>query len=130
MRTSHIARALAAVCLAGSGVVGLASAPAYAATPCRVINFDRYECHNTYNAPIYQLSWVNGDYQVIRVNARMLTTTSWFSCRIDDGPYVGGPHPNRWLWTQGDVREPGSTTSYGYMKDTSISSETNSVRTC
>ncbi len=49
---------------------------------------------------------------------------SWFRCRRDDGPCIGGPHPDRWVFTEADNGE------WGCMKGTSIYSETDPLPTC
>lgn len=55
----------------------------------------------------------------------MYSSTSWFACKIDDGQYNGNDtHPYRWLLTQADNGH------WGWMKDTDISDETNSVPNC
>jgi hypothetical protein len=77
-------------------------------------------CQNVYAAPVYSLSWDGTYYEV----GKMYSTTSWFDCREDGNPWVGGPHPTRWEFTRADNGE------WGWMKDTSIISETNPLPVC
>ncbi|MET9364510.1 hypothetical protein ABZX93_26825 [Streptomyces sp. NPDC006632] len=95
------------------------SAPSASAADACVVNGPAYYCHNAYGAAVYDSFDHPG-----KVVGRMYTTYSWFSCRIDKGAYVGGPHPYRWLMTKAD------NGVWGFMKDTSISSETNPVISC
>ncbi|NXY95058.1 hypothetical protein HYE82_11775 [Streptomyces sp. BR123] len=81
-------------------------------------NTGRWYCENVYGAPVYQ-SRYGGE-----IVGYMYTTTSWFECRTDYGDYVGGPHPNRWLWTQADNGK------WGYMRDIDVYSETDPLPTC
>lgn len=104
-----------------TGTVG--AGPAEAANPCYRGETD-WICQNRYGAPLYDLE------KKKTVVSHMYTTTSWFICRTDSGPYVGGPHPYRWVLTQGDTQENGSADGYGYMKDTDIASETDPITDC
>ncbi|MFD7975346.1 hypothetical protein [Streptomyces sp. NPDC059071] len=81
-------------------------------------NAGRWYCNNVYGAPVYQ-SKFGGD-----IVGYMFTTTSWFECKADNGDYIGGPHPRRWVWTQADNGQ------WGYMRDIDIYSETNPLPNC
>lgn len=75
-------------------------------------------CNNVSGAPVYGFA---GDdlYPVPSdIVGYMYSNPSWFDERRDDGPYVGGPHPHRWVFTEADNGK------YGWMKDTDIYSET------
>ncbi|MEW2291267.1 hypothetical protein ABZ719_00965 [Streptomyces sp. NPDC006743] len=112
-------RAAAAVAVgAALAFVGVSAPTASAADAC-VANGPAYYCHNVYGAAVY-----NGFDNPGPIVGRMYTTYSWFSCRVDNGAYVGGPHPYRWLLTKAD------NGVWGFMKDTSISSETDPVIPC
>ena len=50
---------------------------------------------------------------------------SWFQCRDDRSYSGGGPHPNRWLLTQGDDHG-----NWGWVRDIDIVNETNSLPRC
>ncbi|WP_093588780.1 hypothetical protein [Lentzea waywayandensis] len=57
---------------------------------------------------------------------RLLTSPSWFKCRYEGDPTGGGgPHPNRWIYTQADT-----TANWGFVKDSDVISETNTLPTC
>ncbi|MET8082099.1 hypothetical protein [Streptomyces sp. NPDC005303] len=73
-------------------------------------------CNNVSGAPVYASSGAVVGY--------MYSNPSWFVCRSDNGGYVGGPHPNRWEWTQAD------NGNWGWMKDTAIYSETDPLPVC
>ncbi|MEU6389369.1 hypothetical protein [Streptomyces sp. NPDC046939] len=118
MRFSARAVGVAAGFGAGVGLLGIGAPSAAAADACVTSGPATY-CHNVYGAPVY--GSYDGTGQVV---GRMYTTYSWFSCRLDKGGYVGGPHPYRWLLTKAD------NGVWGWMKDTSISSETDSVIPC
>lgn len=83
--------------------------------------YPAYLCANVSGAAIYnEESWPwAADY--------LSTTTSWFVCKIDYGGDNGadGPHPNRWLYTQGDDEG-----AWGWVSDNDIYSETNPVPNC
>jgi hypothetical protein len=111
---------LGAAALIAGGVVGLPASPAAAASPCWY-SAPHWWCRNTYGAPVYNLNW-DGTYEL---TGRMYSTTSWFDCRDESvGAWVGGPHPYRWEFTKADNGE------WGWMKDTSIISETNPLPVC
>ncbi|MFI1302793.1 hypothetical protein [Streptomyces sioyaensis] len=74
-------------------------------------------CNNRSGAPVYK----PGSTTVV---GYMNSNPSWFVCRSDNGGHVGGPHPNRWEWTQAD------NGAWGWMKDTDISSETDPLPVC
>ncbi|MER5887872.1 hypothetical protein ABT160_28985 [Streptomyces sp. NPDC001941] len=74
-------------------------------------------CNNRVGAAVYKPG-------VLEVVGRMYSNPSWFTCRSDNGGHVGGPHPNRWEWTQAD------NGAWGWMKDTDISSETDPLPVC
>lgn len=74
-------------------------------------------CNNRSGAPVYK----PGTTTVV---GYMNSNPSWFVCRSDNGGHVGGPHPNRWEWTQAD------NGAWGWMKDTDISSETDPLPVC
>ncbi|MFF4189218.1 hypothetical protein ACFYZ9_39120 [Streptomyces sp. NPDC001691] len=76
-------------------------------------------CNNASGAGVY----INNNGQAQYVGT-MYSNPSWFTCRSDDGGYVGGPHPYRWEWTQAD------NGAWGWMKDTDISSETDPLPVC
>jgi len=77
-------------------------------------------CQNVYGADVYALIY-DGTYWWV---GDMWSTTSWFVCRDDEGPYVGGPNPYRWVYTQAD------NGAWGYMKDTAIYSDTDTLPIC
>jgi hypothetical protein len=77
----------------------------------------RMYCNNVSGATVYATPDTSSPV------GKMYSNPSWFECRRDTGAYVGGPHPNRWLWTQADNGK------WGWMKDTDIYSETDPVPT-
>ncbi|MEU0006868.1 hypothetical protein ABZ079_21975 [Streptomyces sp. NPDC006314] len=116
LRASAVALSVAAA-LGGLGVTA-PTASASARHQC-TLETNAYYCYNVYAAKVYDNFDGTG-----KVVGYMYTTYSWFSCRLDKGAYVGGPHPYRWLMTKAD------NGVWGFMKDTSISSETNPVISC
>jgi len=77
----------------------------------------RWWCNNIVGAPLFNTAWQVVDY--------MYTNPSWFICRAEGGRNNNGPHPNRWVWTQGDAYG-----AWGWMRDGDIYSETNSLPIC
>lgn len=98
----------------------VSATPALASVPCsfREANGHWY-CDNVHGAPVYY-----APTPTFGIAGYMFTRPSWFICRTDKGGYVGGPHPNRWLFT---VADNGKS---GYMADTDIYSETDPVPVC
>lgn len=94
-----------------------------AASGCWYSNTEWW-CNNVRGAAVYEPAPTNGYPHADVVVGYMYSNPSWFRCRRDDGPYVGGPHPYRWVFTKADNGE------WGYMKDTSIYSETNPLPVC
>lgn len=114
---------LLAAVTAGTGLVG--GGTAAATNDCTGPDGSGYYwCYNVSGAPVYDSRESDGYPVPDRIVGFMYSTHSWFICRREDGPNVGGPHPNRWLFTMAD------NGAWGWMKDTLISSETNSVRPC
>ncbi|GGY82050.1 hypothetical protein [Streptomyces omiyaensis] len=110
----HLAKRTATLLAATALATGtaLATAPtAAAANPCWYTG-GNWWCNNISGAPVYRTPYVTD------VVGHMHSNPSWFKCRYDFGGHVGGPHPNRWLWTQAD------NGAWGWMKDTDIHSET------
>jgi hypothetical protein len=87
-----------------------------AASPCWYSG-GNWWCNNRVPTLIYASSG--------EVIDRLWTNPSWFICRSDNGGHVGGPHPNRWEWTQGDDHG-----LWGWVKDIDIASETNPLPVC
>jgi hypothetical protein len=109
--------------------VAVATAPsAAAASPCWNDGSTKWWCNNVSGAPVYGTVGDNHIYpDPNTVVGYMYSNPSWFQCRYDGGnpdEYVGGPHPYRWEWTEADNGE------YGWMKDTAIGSETNTLPAC
>ncbi|MFF7446644.1 MULTISPECIES: hypothetical protein [unclassified Streptomyces] len=122
VRGTLTALLLAAV-TTGTGLAGAGTAAA--ASACTGPDGNGYYwCYNVGGAPVYDAREIDGYPIPDRIVGPMYSTHSWFVCRRDNGPYVGGPHPNRWLFTKAD------NGAYGWMKDTDIYSETDSVRPC
>ncbi len=118
-----IAGALAAGALAVAAA-GTSAGTAEAATACWHSGTHWY-CNNVSGAPVYKPTIMF--YTTVSskdIVGHMYSNPSWFVCRDDTGPYVGGPHPHRWVWTKAD------NGAWGYMKDTAISSETNTLPVC
>ncbi|MET9499071.1 hypothetical protein [Streptomyces sp. NPDC006552] len=113
---------IAAAALA-AGLTVVAAPTASAASPCWYQGSEWW-CNNVRGAAVYEPAETNGYPHPDVVVGRMNSNPSWFRCRRDDGPYVGGPHPHRWVFTKAD------NGAWGYMKDTSISSETNPLPVC
>lgn len=79
-------------------------------------------CNNRAPVTIYK-----GPVQDRIPAGKVTTSTSWFKCRAEGTPTGGGgPHPNRWIRTQAD--KPSG--AWGWMKDSHIASETNSLPVC
>ena len=125
MRSAGLRALLSAVMVGTTSItVGLATAgSAAAAAPCWSSG-GRWWCNNVSGAPVYGYSTANGSPKPDVIVGYMYSNPSWFNCRRDNGPYVGGPHPYRWLWTTAD------NSAWGWMKDTAIYSETNPVSPC
>ncbi|MGQ4390243.1 hypothetical protein [Streptomyces sp. SAS_270] len=123
-------KSLAVLFSAAALAVGLATtaaAPASAASGCWYSG-SHWWCNNTSGAAVYGYKDQARNYpDSSRVVGRMYSNPSWFQCRYDGSlpdEYVGGPHPYRWVWTEAD------NGAYGWMKDTAISSETNTLPAC
>jgi len=94
--------------------------------PGTVSGMKVHYCHNRSNAAV-----LNSAERGAPVVDRLKTNPSWFVCRLERGPHGGGgPHPNRWLYTQGDAVNPQHEHKYGWVADTDVASETNSVERC
>ncbi|MFJ8053227.1 hypothetical protein [Streptomyces luteogriseus] len=120
MRLHLRVRAAALTVAAALGSLGLIAPTASASAQHQcTLEVNAHYCYNVYAAQVYDN--FNGTGKVV---GYMYTTYSWFSCRLDNGAYVGGPHPNRWLLTKAD------NGVWGWMKDTSVSSETNPLIPC
>ncbi|MGQ4390242.1 hypothetical protein [Streptomyces sp. SAS_270] len=117
-----VAAAAAAVGLAAGLVV--ATAPASAAASGCWYQGSHWWCNNVSGAAVYEPAPTNGVPHADVVVGHMYSNPSWFVCYREDGPYVGGPHPYRWVFTKAD------NGVWGYMKDTSIYSETNPLPVC
>ncbi|MFF1701830.1 hypothetical protein [Streptomyces sp. NPDC058252] len=115
MRAS--ARKISALVTAGLSLAALGAVftgTAEAANPCWWSRDGQHMyCNNVVGATVYATP--DTSHPV----GKMYSNPSWFECRTDYGAYVGGPHPNRWEWTEADNGQ------WGYMKDTDIYSETN-----
>src|SRR5262245_34496243 len=76
---------------------------------CCNIVYDAYYCYNETSAPVY--SYPGGG-----VVGHLWGGTNWYVCRDQnpENPYVGGPHPRRWEYTEADNRH------WGWVKDTEI----------
>jgi hypothetical protein len=79
-----------------------------------------YKCINIAPTSIY------GGPNFNAIVDTMTSATSWFACKTDSGFYHElSVHPTRWLWTRGDINHV-----WGWMPDSLITSETNSVPDC
>lgn len=108
--------AAAAFTLGGAGLATAGEAGAQA-NPCWQSG-GKWWCNNKVGAPVGFV----GDSQV---DGYMYSNPSWFVCRQEGNPTGGGgPHPNRWVWTTAD------NGAKGWMKDSDIISETNSLPRC
>ncbi len=59
----------------------------------------------------------------------LLSDLNWFVCRYEGDPTGGGgPHPNRWIYTEAD--NDLSNGGWGFVKDSDIYSETNPLPKC
>lgn len=98
---------------------GSANVPAdrtLAAGPCWYSG-GHWWCNNIVGAPMFNTAWQVVDY--------MYSNPSWFVCRAEGGRNNNGPHPNRWVLTQGDAYG-----AWGWMRDGDIYSETDPLPTC
>jgi hypothetical protein len=77
----------------------------------------RYTCSNRVPAAIVNRS--DRRIDMLRTNP------SWFVCRTEANASGGGPHPTRWVYTQGD-----DAGAWGWVRDIDIASETNPLPTC
>jgi hypothetical protein len=77
----------------------------------------KWICNGNQSTPVYSMP----DLRVVGVLSRV---TNGYTCRIDTGPPIGGPHPNRWLYTQAD------NLAWGWVKDTALTSDSTPVTTC
>ncbi|MFJ2959764.1 hypothetical protein [Streptomyces sp. NPDC087270] len=127
----RITGVLAACCLGGAAVL-VSAGSAQAATNCTLGGGghpDWHTCHNVVGATVYggqgPSSKTDGTVNLNVVSGHLNSNPSWFECRIDNGPWNGGgPHPNRWLYTESDDG------GWGWVADTDISDETNPVLGC
>lgn len=95
-----------------------AASPAAAADPCWQSG-GKWWCHNLVGAPLLEP-------ETGAVIDHLRTNPSVFVCRQEGNSHGGGgPHPNRWLWTQGDDHG-----RWGWVKDTDVASETDSLPVC
>ncbi|MCF1592174.1 hypothetical protein [Streptomyces muensis] len=106
--------------LASAGTAGSAGASGETraqAAPCWHSG-SHWWCNNRVGAPVLEAN-------TGQVVGYMNSNPSWFVCRQEGNPTGGGgPHPNRWVWTTADNGKK------GWMRDSDISSETNSLPTC
>jgi len=79
-------------------------------------NQSRWWCAN-HVATMYASDWTPVD--------TLRTSPSWFNCRAEGGFSGAGPHPNRWLWTKGDVHG-----AWGWVKDSAVGNDTNVLPRC
>ncbi|MFF0741759.1 hypothetical protein ACFYVL_15285 [Streptomyces sp. NPDC004111] len=106
----------------GIGTAAQAAAPAVApqktaAAPCWASG-GKWWCDNKRGAAV----WAADSVTVV---GYMNSNPSWFDCRLEADPTGGGgPHPNRWLLTTADNGKR------GWMKDSDVYSETNTVPAC
>ncbi|MFE2264123.1 hypothetical protein [Streptomyces griseosporeus] len=107
----------AATVTAGAALTLTTAGSAQAANPCWR-DGSVYYCDNATGARVYAGANTN------EVVGRMYSDPSWFVCKFDGGQNHGGPHPNRWLYTQADNGR------WGWMSDNDIASETNPVPSC
>ncbi|MET9499070.1 hypothetical protein [Streptomyces sp. NPDC006552] len=121
---------LALLFSAATLTIGLGAAtapPASAAAGCWQSG-GHWWCNNVSGAAVYGFKDLARAYpDSSRVVGHMYSNPSWFDCRYDGGnpdEYVGGPHPYRWVWTKAD------NGAWGWMKDTAIASETNTLPAC
>lgn len=52
-------------------------------------------CNNVRGAAVYEPSETDGYPHAVVVVGCTYSSPSWFRCRRDDGPCIGGPHPDR-----------------------------------
>lgn len=128
MSSARVRAALGAALVgATTGVAGLTGAgTAAAATPCWHSG-DHWWCNNVSGAAVYGFreDTARAYPDPAHIAGRMYSNPSWFVCRTENVPTGGGgPHPNRWIWTEAD------NGAWGWMKDSAIYSETNSLPAC
>ncbi|MER6442350.1 hypothetical protein ABT275_39440 [Streptomyces sp. NPDC001185] len=79
-------------------------------------------CENIAGAPVYWAGYTVG-YLYSRYG-------NWFLCRYEGDPTGGGgPHPNRWIYTQADSPALDHD-GWGFVKDSDIYWETNVLPSC
>jgi hypothetical protein len=113
--------ALSACAIDGDELAGAAEA-SLAAAPCTPRADGRWDCNNHNPAPIFDVPffWITGTkIDHLRHN------TDWFECRGDYEYAGGGPHPYRWILTQGD-----DFGKWGWVRDIDINSDTDPIRVC
>ncbi|MFC5826337.1 hypothetical protein [Nonomuraea insulae] len=109
------AAALAFVPAAATIVAG--TDVAWAAPPCWNKG-GKWWCDNRAPVPVF-----GNDGRVVDT---LRTSQSIFKCRAERHAHGGGgPHPNRWEYTQGDDHG-----AWGWVKDSDIYSETNPLPGC
>ncbi|WP_165978440.1 hypothetical protein [Actinomadura darangshiensis] len=128
MSTAKVRAALSAALMGATmGVVGLSGAgTAAAAAPCWYSG-GHWWCNNVSGAAVYDYNrdTARAYPDPAHIAGRMYSNPSWFDCRIENvSTGGGGPHPNRWIWTKAD------NGAWGWMKDSAIYSETNSLPAC
>jgi hypothetical protein len=116
---------LSTTAMAAAALVVIPAGSASAATGCWYSN-GNWWCNNVSGAAVYGFrNDTAREYpDPSRIVGRMYSNPSWFECRHDGTDYVGGPHPYRWVWTEADNGQ------WGWMKDTSIYSETDPLPVC
>jgi hypothetical protein len=97
--------------------------PAAAITPqaagaCTRRSDGKFNCFNRVPSRLFL-----GSTTTVVDNLR--TNPSWFVCRAEGEFSGGGPHPTRWVWTQGD-----DFGNWGWARDIDIASETNPITPC
>lgn len=115
-RKSVAVAAALAMGLIGLGAGTAVADPAVAAAACWKSG-SGWKCNNKTNI---RVEWAGKEV------GRLLTNPSWFKCRHEGDPTGGGgPHPNRWIFTQADT-----TSNWGFVKDSDVISETNPLPAC
>ncbi|MFJ3762866.1 hypothetical protein [Streptomyces sp. NPDC090080] len=129
-RVRQMALALGVACLS-TLVLGVAPSMAAAQPSTAAARSCRHDlepgapywyCENIAGAPVYWAGYTVG-YLYSRYG-------NWFLCRYEGDPTGGGgPHPNRWIYTQADspaIDHDG----WGFVKDSDIYDDTNVLPPC
>lgn len=109
-----------AAVLVGTMTTSASAGPPYFPTCYTTSGTTHWYCSNL---PGAEVEWAG------RPAGYLLSDFNFFLCRYEGDPTGGGgPHPNRWIYTEADMDL--SNGGWGFVKDSDIYSETNPLPKC